>query len=265
MSAYRLTAVEKFRNSEEIVLSRQESKVAGQKLNKNLQAYEKSLGESFPYSYFKHFRVTFFGSGLITNKKSKDYIFIERLAEKLGEEIMIDVVTGGGGGLMLAANEGLAAAKEKLKKIHKNVSCHNIGIKVDLTHEMGQNEFLDEEENFMNFSTRIEEFVRTSNGIYLAPGGFGTDLEAAMFVQLKQRWRIEPDFPILAHPFWRPIFEHENKIMYQKRIANGRTPLIAEEDLYLIKYTSDIKEIVSIFKDQHRQWCKLKKKITWTK
>jgi predicted Rossmann-fold nucleotide-binding protein len=234
-------------------------------LIRNQKAYEKSLAESFPYAYFEHFRITFFGSGLITNKNSKEYRFVEKLAKKMGESMSVDIVTGGGGGLMLAANEGLAEAQKTMKKKYKNINCHNLGIKVDLSHEMGRNEFLDKEENFQNFSTRLEEFVRTSNGVYLAPGGFGTDLEAAMFVQLKQRWRMEGDFPILAHPFWRPIFEHENKIMFQKQIANGGTPLIAKEDLHIVKYTSDIKEIIKIFKENFYQWENLKKKVKWTK
>jgi predicted Rossmann-fold nucleotide-binding protein len=265
MSAYRLAAIEKFKQVKEIKLSRSKGKSAERKLESSRKKYEKCLAESFPHSYFDRYRITVFGSGLLTDKKSNDYRFIEHLTRKLGKEMQVDIVTGGGGGLMLAANEGLAEAQADLRKANKKVSCRNLGIKVDLSHEMGRNDYLNEEENFLNFSTRLEEFVRTSNGIYLAPGGFGTDLEAAMFVQLKQRWRMEADFPILAHPFWRPIFEHESKIMFNKQIANGRTPLIAEEDLYLIKYTSDLNEIVKIFKENRRQWEEVRKKVKWGK
>ena len=265
MSAYRLAAIEKFKHLKSIKLSRSMSKRTESKLDRAQKNYEKSLAESFPYSYFDHFRITVFGSGLLTDKKSRDYRFIEQLTKKLGEEMQADIVTGGGGGLMLAANEGLSEAQADLKKDHKKVNFHNLGIKVDLAREMKQNNCLDEEKNFLNFSTRLEEFVRSSNGIYLAPGGFGTDLEAAMFVQLKQRWRIEADFPILAHPFWRPIFEHENKIMFDEQISRGLTPLIAKEDLHLVHYTSNPKEIVKIFKKHHGEWDKLRKKVKWVK
>jgi len=265
LSAYRLTAIEKFKASPEIRLSRSREKIAEFKLDHSRKVYEKALAQSFPYSYFENFRITVFGSGLLADTTSNDYRFVEHLTRKLGKEMQVDIVTGGGGGLMLAANEGLSEAQTDLRKNHKKVLCRNLGIKVDLSHEMGRNEFLDKEKNFLNFSTRLEEFVRTSNGIYLAPGGFGTDLEASMFVQLKQRWRMESDFPILAHPFWRPIFERENEIMFKKQIANGRTPLIAEEDLYLVHYTADLKEIVKIFGDSKKKWEELRKKVKWEK
>ena len=261
MSAYRLVALEKFKRLKEIKISRSKSEKSEIKLNRARKTYEGALAESFPYSYFKNFRITIFGSGLIADSQSSNYRFIQRLTKRLGEKMPVDIITGGGGGLMLAANAGLAEAQASLKKTNHEVDCHNFGVKVDLAHEIGQNNHLDAEKNFLNFSTRLEEFIRTSNGIYLAPGGFGTELEAAMFIQLRQRWRIEADFPILAHPFWKPIFERENKSMFNEQITNGQTPLIAEEDLYIVHYTENLEEIIKIFKESRWRWKELRKKV----
>jgi len=265
MPAYRIATLEKLKNDKSIVLSRSKAKRINDSLESSRKRYEKSLFDSFPYSYLESFRITIFGSGLFEEQDSEYFHFVTHLTKKLGKEMQVDIVTGGGGGLMLAANEGLEAAKAELKKEHRTIHCKNRGIRADLPHELGRNERLDVVEEYRNFSTRIEEFVRTSNGIYLAPGGIGTDLEASMFIQMKQRWKLEADFPILAHPFWRPIFEHENKIMFDDQIKKGHTPFITKDDLNIVHYTTDLDEIVKIFQKQYKAWEALRKKVKWVK
>ncbi len=265
MSSYRIDNLAKFKKAKKIALSKKAAAEIEKELFKTRQKYEVLLGKSFAPSYFENFRITIFGSGLLSDEDVEYFNFVKKLTEKLGEEMQVDIVTGGGGGLMLAANCGLEEAKIELKKKHKKILCHNRGIKVNLANEFGRNKKLDVIENFQNFSTRLEEFVRTSNGIYLAPGGFGTDLEASMFVQLKQRWKLEEDFPILAHPFWKPIFEHENQILFDKQIENGRTPFITKSDKKIIFYTKNLNEIVKTFKKSFRGWKKLRKKVEWVK
>ena len=220
---------------------------------------------SFPFHYFSSYRITIFGSSAIEDASSEEFKFVQQLAQKLGEEMQIDIVTGGGGGLMLAANEGLENAKKLFRKNHKKVLFQNYGIRVSLPNEIGRNDTLDIIEDFENFSTRLEEFVRTSNAVYLAPGGFGTDLEAAMFVQLKQRWKLEPDFPILAHPFWAEVYEREERLMFDGRVKNGCAPLIDAADKTLIEYSKNIPEIVKTFKKHHHAWQKLRAKVKWAK
>ncbi|MCF7845723.1 MAG: LOG family protein [Candidatus Peribacteraceae bacterium] len=265
MSGYRLNSVAKFKSGKVIQLSRSDGKAVEEKLDKAQQNYERLLEKSFPYHFFESYRITIFGSSAIEDENSPEFKFVEQLAEKLGEAMQVDIVTGGGGGLMLAANEGLENAKKVFIKNHKKVTFRNYGIRVSLPNEIGRNDRLDVIEDFENFSTRLEEFVRTSNAVYLAPGGFGTDLEAAMFVQLKQRWKIEADFPIIAHPFWKRVYEKENKMMFDGRVKNGCAPLIDAADKKLIQYSKSIPEIVRIFKKHHHAWQKLRKKVKWVK
>ena len=265
MAGYRLNSVEKFKNSKSIQLSQAEGATVEKRLDRAQKKYEQLLEESFPFHFFDSYRVTIFGSGMISDENSHEFKFVEQLTEKLGKEMQVDIVTGGGGGLMLAANEGLENAKKDFLKNNKKVGFKNYGIRVSLPNEMGRNNCLDVIEDFENFSTRLEEFVRTSNAVYLAPGGFGTDLEAAMFVQLKQRWKIESDFPIIAHPFWKRVYEKESHWMYDKRKKKGFAPLIDANDKHLLQYSKSIPEIVRILKKHHRVWKKMHKKVRWVR
>ncbi|MFH0834133.1 MAG: LOG family protein [Patescibacteria group bacterium] len=256
MSSYRVTELEKLYKATELVIDLKKAKAAEVKLEKARQNYEQLLRETFLPSYLDNYRVTIFGSSRI-DPGSDTFNFVRNLAEKIGTKIDADIVTGGGGGLMLAANLGLKNSRAK----KKNSRAKNFGIMVDLGHEEGRNNCLDVTRRFENFSTRLESFIRSSNAIYLAPGGLGTDLEAAMFMQLKQLKKLEPTFPILAHPFWKPIFNYENGIMYHKQLKMGRTTLISKDDLILVHFTDNLKEISHILKASYDGWLAERAKV----
>lgn len=260
MSAYRVAELEKVYSSEKIELDLREGKKLEQRLDVVRREYEDLLQKSFLYSYFDSYRVTIFGSSRIEDPKSETFRFIANLARKIGSEMDADIVTGGGGGLMFAANFGLAQARSK----NKNSIGKNWGIMVDLEHEEGRNSCLDITKRYKNFSTRLESFISTSNAIYLAPGGIGTDLEAAMFMQLKQLKKLEPTFPILAHPFWQPIFNYENKVMHHRQLKMGRTALISKDDLVLVHFTDNLEEILHILKAGYNGWLRLREKVRFT-
>ncbi|MFH0776917.1 MAG: LOG family protein [Patescibacteria group bacterium] len=256
MPAYRVAELNKLYNSTKLTIDLKKARAAEEALEQTRQNYERLLRETFLASYLDNYRVTIFGSSRI-EPGSETFNFVRNLAQKLGTEMDLDVVTGGGGGLMLAANLGLKNARAK----KKNSRAKNFGIMVDLEHEEGRNDCLDVTRRFENFSTRLESFIRSSNAIYLAPGGLGTDLEAAMFMQLKQLKRLEPTFPILAHPFWKPIFNYENGIMYHKQLKMGRTTLISKDDLILVHFTDNLKEIGHILKASYDGWLAERAKV----
>jgi len=266
MTSYRIAGLRKIYTSEKIELSHKKNREIEKKLEKSRYQYEQNIRKSFIHSYFHSYRITIFGSAKIHDISAENFRFVSNLTKRLGKVMDIDIVTGGGGGLMLAANHGLAEAVIEAKKNNRKHNGKNLGIMVDLPGGEGGEKFLqgngylDYSKKFENFSTRLEEFVRDSNGVYLAPGGFGTDLEAAMFIQLKQKGKLEYNFPILAHPFWKPIFNYEKHLMYGKRIKKGKTAYITENDLNLIYYTDNISEIVRIFKKSYSSWKNLKKK-----
>lgn len=251
MSSYRTDTFRLFTAKSKVKCK---AKTLEQRLTRARKKYEQLLAESFCQKFFLKFRVTIFGSSRIKNPHSEFYKFVFRLTRSLGQTFPVDIVTGGGGGLMLAASSGLRAAQKESPQAGQN-----IGVLADLKNEIGRNWALDVKENFAYFSTRLEEFIRISNGIYLAPGGLGTLLETLMFLQLKQKNILESSFPILAHPFWQPIFNPAINSMFDFRLLTKQTTLISVEDREMVKFTKSVPEITKIFRKSYEDWLKLKK------
>ncbi len=123
------------------------------------------------------FRVAIFGSARI-KKSNPIYNQVYHLAEMVGERGM-DIVTGGGPGLMEAANLGH-------KKGSKKIKSHSIGLGVKLPHEQKFNNAVQVQAEFRRFSKRLDNFMLLSNAIVIAPGGVGTLLEFFYTWQLMQ-------------------------------------------------------------------------------
>lgn len=126
-----------------------------------------------------HFRVDIFGSSKIEHG---DVIYddVKRLAEMLAEKGM-DVITGGGPGLMKAANEG-----HKSGKVKSNNDSLSIGIGVELPWHQKFNNAVEYKKTFRRFSGRLDEFMVLANAVVVAPGGLGTMLELFYTWQLVQ-------------------------------------------------------------------------------
>jgi predicted Rossmann-fold nucleotide-binding protein len=118
----------------------------------------------------ERYRVTIFGSA---RAKPGTFVYdeVKRVAAALSE-LGCDIVTGGGPGLMQAANEGAAA--------HAPERNRSVGIRVDLPFEQEANPFVEEAFEHKTFFTRLHHFVLTSDAFVVAPGGIGTVLELMM-------------------------------------------------------------------------------------
>ncbi len=127
-----------------------------------------------------YFRVAIFGSSRI---EVGDVIYeeVRRLAMLLGEN-RIDVITGGGPGLMKAANEGHKMGTEK----NPANNALSIGIGVKLPWDQKFNDGVEYKEKFNRFSKRLDEFMLLSNAVIVTPGGLGTLLELFYTWQLAQ-------------------------------------------------------------------------------
>lgn len=146
-----------------------------------------SIGEELKK---RDFRVAIFGSARIKRGDPR-YNQIKKLARMLGERGM-DIVTGGGLGMMMAANDGhKAGSKAKHKKTH------SIGLPIKLPRDFllkipkGRklNPHLDIVKKFSRFSNRLDNFMLLSNVIVVSPGGVGTLLEffySWQLIQVKQ-------------------------------------------------------------------------------
>ncbi len=124
-----------------------------------------------------HFRVSIFGSAKVQDGDDT-YRRVKHLAEELGKR-NIDVITGGGPGLMKAASEG-----HKIGSVDNDAD--TIGIGVDLPWKQQFNDSVEYREQLPIFSKRLDEFMLLSNAAIVEPGGLGTLLELFYTWQLAQ-------------------------------------------------------------------------------
>ncbi len=127
------------------------------------------------------YRVCIFGSARL-KPESKFYQQVYELAKELSSR-EVDIVTGGGPGLMEAANKG-AKDGSKLSR--------SIGIHIELPFETTANNHLDVKRAHRRFSSRLDEFMRISHAVIVTPGGIGTILELFYTWQLIQVEHIKP-------------------------------------------------------------------------
>ncbi|MEZ4741784.1 MAG: LOG family protein [Bdellovibrionota bacterium] len=127
------------------------------------------------------YRVCIFGSAR-TKRDTELYKLVYRLAFQLASN-GIDIVTGGGPGLMEAANKG---AKDGCQK------SRSIGLPIHLPFESDANEHMDVSRRHRKFSSRLDEFMRISHAVVITPGGIGTLLELFYTWQLIQVDHIKP-------------------------------------------------------------------------
>jgi uncharacterized protein (TIGR00730 family) len=127
--------------------------------------------------YKKHFRVTIFGSARI-KPKDPEYHEVYNLAKLIAAED-IDIVTGGGPGLMQAASAGHHEGR-------KNTDSYTIGLNIVMPLEQKPNRHLDIKKEFDRFSERLDAFMILSDIVVVAPGGIGTLLEFLYTWQLVQ-------------------------------------------------------------------------------
>lgn len=182
------------------------------------------------------FRVCIFGSARI---KPDDDIYkaTHELARLLGHE-GIDVLTGGGPGLMEAANVGVLLGKKESGSKSKS-----FGISIELPFEKDDNEHLDIKHHHRRFSSRLDDFMRLSNAIVCMPGGIGTLLELYFSWQLLQVGHM-PDRPIvlLNSSFWQGVIDWTK----QEQVERG---LVSPGDLRWVSIVDTPEEAMKIIRE----------------
>jgi uncharacterized protein (TIGR00730 family) len=161
-----------------------------------------------------NYRVCIFGSARI-RPQDPVYRSVFRLAQSLSER-GIDVVTGGGPGLMAAANRGVLASKR-----HRSTS---YGLPLDLpTLTEPPNRHLDIASAHKRFSSRLDEFIRLSHAVVVAPGGIGTLLELMYVWQLLQLRALEGrPVILLGREFWGGLLEWVRSGPAEQRLLDLR-------------------------------------------
>ena len=177
-----------------------------------------------------YFRVSIFGSARI-KPETHEYKQVYELAKKLVKN-KVDIVTGGGPGLMEAANLGAKDIKSKSK---------SFGLHIDLPFETSPNEHLDITYHHKRFSSRLDEFMRISHAVIVTPGGIGTVLELLYTWQLIQVNHISKRPVILLGDMWNGLIEWMKSKPLQKRLMDG-------SDFDHIKVVQNIDDVVILLK-----------------
>ncbi len=187
----------------------------------------------------ERYRVTIFGSA---RAKPGTFVYdeVKRVAAALAE-LGCDIVTGGGPGLMQAANEGAAA--------HAPERNRSVGIRVDLPFEQEANPFVEEAFEHKTFFTRLHHFVLTSDAFVVAPGGIGTVLELMMIWQLLQVKHMHDAPLILVGKMWGELVEWATT-----QLLRPELPLASPQDLAIPQCVATADEAIAILRDHHSRW-----------
>lgn len=179
------------------------------------------------------YRVTIFGSARAT-PGTIAYEETKRAAAALAA-LGCDIITGGGPGLMQAANEGAASTPERVQ---------SVGIRIALPFEQNVNAFVTESFEHRTFFTRLHQFVLASDAYIVAPGGIGTVLETMMIWQLLQVGHLRDTPFILVGRMWPGLVEWARSTM-----LSFKPPLANVEDFTLPKCVPDSDSAIAIIRE----------------
>jgi uncharacterized protein (TIGR00730 family) len=180
--------------------------------------------------------VTIFGSA--RTKPNSPYY---RLAEQTAEAIVragMAVITGGGGGIMEAANKGAIEAGGR-----------SVGLNIELPHEQKPNKYQNLSLSFRYFFARKTMFTKYARAFVILPGGFGTMDEFFESLTLIQTAKMER-FPVIlmGSDFWAGLIDWVNNTLLKQGV-------VSPEDIGLYTLTDDPAEVVDILgKAENKNW-----------
>ena len=177
--------------------------------------------------------ISIFGSARV-GRRNRYYGAARRLAAELSRQGFA-IITGGGPGIMEAANRGA-----------KDAGGVSIGANIELPFEQGLNEYVDLGMEFRYFFVRKVMFVKYAEGFVIFPGGFGTLDELFEALTLIQTGKVE-HFPVVLYgkDYWDGMMQWiRDKPLYEEKIS--------PEDLDLLTITSDIDEACEAITLHHR-------------
>jgi uncharacterized protein (TIGR00730 family) len=176
--------------------------------------------------------VTVFGSARV-GEEHKAYREAREVGKRLAEAGFA-VVTGGGPGVMEAANRG---AREG--------GGLSVGFNIELPHEQYSNPYLDIGLTFNHFYARKTMFVKAAEGFVIFPGGFGTLDELFESLTLIQTGKVL-HFPVVLFDrgYWQPLLDW----IAERPLAEG---MVSPEDLELLTLTDDPAEAVATIVERY--------------
>lgn len=192
----------------------------------------------------EYYRVTIFGSSRM-RPGDELYEDVRTLAEELARR-GCDIVTGGGPGLMEAANEGEGRGDAE-------GDTRSIGVNVELPREQETNPFVEKAYSHRSFFTRLHHFVRLSSAFVVVPGGIGTTLEAAMIWQLCQVRHLHDRPLVFVGEMWEDLVEWARRHMVEGRHATDR-PLADREELAIPRCVESVDGALALIEEDLEEW-----------
>jgi len=186
----------------------------------------------------EHYRVSIFGSSRI-RRGDPIYEEVKKLSAELAR-MGVDIVTGGGPGLMEAANSG---AVEGQVESH----ARSFGLAIHLPNEEGANPFVNKVFRHRTFFSRLHHFVRLSSAFIVMPGGIGTALELFMVWQLLQVKHVTEHPLILVGTMWTGLIDWIKGTMVERG-------LVGPNDLNAVSIVSSSDEAIPIIRASYERF-----------
>lgn len=188
----------------------------------------------------ERYRVTIFGSCLVS-QESPLYAEVRRLAQELAA-MGCSIITGGGSGLMQAANEGasLGGVDDEFQ---------SMGVCIDGEICGHPNPYVRRRHTHRTFFSRLYHFVHMSDAFLVVPGGIGTLMEAMMVWQLLQARKLYGTPLILMGGMWAELVDWTRTHMLEVDV-----PLVEEIDLTIPVCVSGVDEAVAVIRENRDEW-----------
>ncbi|SMC28786.1 hypothetical protein SAMN02745857_03408 [Andreprevotia lacus DSM 23236] len=187
-----------------------------------------------------YYHVTIFGSARIQDN-TPSYEAVKQLASQLAA-MGCRIVTGGGPGLMQAANEGARqGAPDNLDA--------SVGIRIDLDFEQNVNDYVGRTFEHKTFFSRLHHFVQRSNAFIVTPGGIGTLLELSMVWQLLQVRKLYGTPLILVGEMWHELVDWADHYM-----VDSGAGLASPVDMEIPVVVDTIEDAVQLIREHHAKW-----------
>jgi len=188
----------------------------------------------------QNYRVTVFGSARL-QPGSPAYEGVKKLAAELAS-MGCDILTGGGPGLMQAANEGAYSANPTGLR-------RSVGINIELPFEQNVNPFVEQAYGHRTFFSRLHHFMIASDAFIVTPGGIGSLLELSLAWQLLQVRHLYNTPLILVGKMWAGLVDWARQSM---RIEGSE--LASAADLQIPHCVDSIEEALTLIRENRTAW-----------
>jgi uncharacterized protein (TIGR00730 family) len=188
----------------------------------------------------QNYRVTIFGSARL-KPGTVAYEAVKQLAAEL-TTMGCDIISGGGPGLMQAANEGAHSVDAKGQR-------RSVGINIELPFEQEVNPFVTAAFTHRTFFSRLHHFMIASDAFVVVPGGIGTLLELSLAWQLLQVRKLYNTPLILVGKMWAELVDWGRRTM----LVN-ESELASDVDFAIPNCVNSIEEAVALVRKNRTSW-----------